>query len=285
MPELPEVETIRRDLEKKILHKRISVVNILETKTVRGKAPLFLSVLKNNSFIKIDRIGKLMIFKLEKNNLAMLSHLKMTGQLIYEDKNKIIIGGHDEKKKIIPQNPHTRVIIIFKDKSRLYFNDMRKFGYLEIVNQKQLENIIAKYGIEPGLKNFTLKNLIDVFRNKKTSVKAVLLDQNLIAGIGNIYADEILFSAGVKPDRLGFELTQKEIKKIHEASLCIIKKAIKYRGTTFNNYVDSEGKQGGFYKLLKIYDRKGEKCYRCKSIIEKTRIAGRGTYYCPKCQK
>lgn len=285
MPELPEVETIRRDLKAKILHKKISAVNILEKKTVRGEAPLFSSALKNNTFKKIERIGKLMIFILEKKELALLVHLKMTGQLIYEYKNKMIAGGHDDKQKILFPAKHTRVMIAFSDKSKLYFNDIRKFGYLEIVNKSQLEKVIEKYGIEPGLKNFTFNNLVDIFKNRKTSIKALLLNQNLIAGIGNIYADEILFSAGVKPSRIGSSLTKDEIKKIHISSLRIIKKAIKFRGTTFNNYVDSEGKKGHFYKLLKIYGRRDEKCRQCKNTIKKTRVAGRGTYFCDKCQK
>lgn len=285
MPELPEVETIKNDLKKAILKKKIEDIVIAKRNSIKNNPKDFNSILKNNIFTDIARIGKLMIFHLQ-NHKFLLIHLKMTGQLIYCDKSKCIKGGHEmpgvEEK--FP-NKFTRVIINFQDGGALYFNDMRRFGYLKIVDQKELEEIKSRFGIEPLTKNFKFEEFRNIFKSKKANVKSILLNQNLISGIGNIYADEILFAAGVKPARVAGGLSEKELKKIFMASEKVLAKAIKYRGTTFSDYVDSSGRKGGFIRLLKVYGREGEKCFRCGRVIRKIKIAGRGTRFCAECQK
>jgi formamidopyrimidine-DNA glycosylase len=273
--------------------------------------------LENNEIKDIDRIGKLLIFKLKYNykndntptpltkrghgrkvntptpfakggnkKLFLLFHLKMTGQLIYCSKDSIIAGGHSLPKLsgCLPNN-HSRALIEFADKSTLYFNDMRKFGYLQIVDEKKLWAIKESYGIEPLKDNFKLEKLSEIFKNRKISIKAVLLDQKSIAGIGNIYADEILFAARVLPNRPAYSLKKNEVAAILNAAKKIIKKAIEFKGTTFSDYADSEGNKGNFTKFLKVYGHTNQPCPVCQGLIKKIRVAGRGTHYCPVCQK
>ncbi|MFH1822529.1 MAG: bifunctional DNA-formamidopyrimidine glycosylase/DNA-(apurinic or apyrimidinic site) lyase [Patescibacteria group bacterium] len=312
MPELPEVETIKNDLNKKILRKKIIDLKILNKKSVKPNLNFFSKTLINLSITKIDRIGKLLIFYLSDRKHFLLIHLKMTGQLIYlphpclrlpaqagadrlakeRELNSIIAGGHflEGKQKItgigesLPSK-HTRIIFYFKDKSILYFNDLRKFGYARIVNEKELVNLKKEFGIEPLNKNFTLDSFKKIIQGKKTNIKAVLLNQKFIAGIGNIYADEILFAAGIKPARQANKLKKSEIEKIFKATNSMIKKAIKHRGTTFRNFLDSSGKRGNFSDFLQVYGRAGERCKKCRQgTVKKIKLAGRGTHYCPVCQ-
>lgn len=287
MPELPEVETIKNDLNKKVLNKRIIQVDVRQKKAIRGSLSIFVKTLLGKSFQKINRVGKLLIFKTKESEFYLLIHLKVTGQLIYCYKNGVVAGGHDFPKVEINKlpNKYSHVIFKFADLSQLFFNDMRKFGYLKIVSKKDLEKILAEYGLDPLSSSFKLNNFREIFKNKKTSVKAVLMDQKLIAGIGNIYADEILFQARIKPNRKVNTLKKEEIKNIFEAIKIVFKKAIKYRGTTFSDYVDASGNKGDFIRFLKVYRREGEKCEQCGNIIEKIKIAGRGTRYCNRCQR
>lgn len=297
MPELPEVETIKNDLAQTILNKKIVTIVINKENILRKSIKYFQNSLTDNSFTDINRRGKLIYLNLKKGNLFLLVHLKMTGQLIYCNKNKFIAGGHSNSKKEEEQflkkeitnfckpGKYTRVVFEFNDKSKLFFNDLRLFGYLDIVNKTELSKILNKFGIEPLTPNFKFKDFYNILQKRKTSIKAVILNQQLIAGIGNIYVDETLFMAGIMPDRPANKVTPKEAKKLFSAIEKILKKAIKYRGTTFSNYVDSKGEQGGFVKLLKIYGRQNQKCLNCGSIIQKTRVAGRGTRFCPNCQK
>lgn len=284
MPELPEVETIKNDLRKKILNVKIIKVDIRLNKIVKNSTLFFVKTIENNSITKIERRGKLIIFYLN-NNLFLLVHLKMTGQLIYIGKD-FIVGGHSQTGTInnLP-NKYSHVIFIFKDNSKLIYNDVRQFGYLEIVNKEELEKRLLGFGVEPLSRDFTFKKIKKILYNKKTNIKAFLLNQKYIAGIGNIYADEILFAAGVSPKRKTSSLKEKEIQKIFNATKEILKKAIKYRGTTFNDYRDAEGKKGKFFKMLKVYGRENEKCLDCQEVIKKIKVAGRGTRICEKCQK
>lgn len=287
MPELPEVETIKNDLKQKILKRRIKKVDLRLKKIVKSSQREFVLNLEKNNFQNIKRRGKLLIFYLSQKDKYLIIHLRMTGQLIYQKGKKITAGGHSDNSSITSlPNKHTHLIFNFSDGSKLFFNDLRRFGVVKIVSEKELEKITNNFGAEPLDKSFSLKILKDLFENKKGNIKAFLLNQKYIAGIGNIYADEILFEAGVLPDRKINSLKVEEIKKIYQAVKKILKKAVKYRGTTFNNYLDADGKRGKFLKLSKVYGREKEKCLRCqKSIIQKTRIAGRGTRYCKRCQK
>lgn len=286
MPELPEVETIRTDLEQKILNKKIRKLEVLRKGTVKNNSNDFLTSLQYNEFMSLGRIGKLLYFKLKTQNLWLLIHLKMTGQLIYCNKKDLIAGGHSDAQSIACEaGRHTRVWFEFSDGAKLFFNDMRAFGYLRLVNEQELETELKKFGPEPGSKEFTFSYFSDKLKRRTISIKAVLLNQQIVAGIGNIYADEILFASGVLPWRPALSIRTEEIKKIISNSKLILKKAIKNRGTTFNNYVDASGRKGNFVSLLKVYGRKGEKCFGCGGTLEKRRVAGRGTVYCRGCQK
>jgi formamidopyrimidine-DNA glycosylase len=295
MPELPEVETIRRDLSKKIIGKKITNVLVNRKNMIPGMtAKNFVDNLKGVSIKKIDRVGKLLIFNLKTKDSStkltaskfLLMHMKMTGQLIYCDNGSCTAGGHDFPKVDKLPNKYSHIIYYFADGSRLFFNDIRTFGYARIVNQKGLNEILQEFGIEPLRSKFTVDNLADIFKNRKTNVKNVLMNQKLIAGIGNIYADEILWDAKIKPTRIANKLTGQDIKNILIASNKIIKKAIEWRGTTFSNYVDGNGKKGNFTRLLKVYQKDGEQCPRCKNVkIKKIKVGQRGTHFCNKCQK
>lgn len=290
MPELPEVETIRRDLE--ILNgKTISDVEILFLKTAQPSAAFFKKNILGVKIKNINRIGKLLIIALN-NDYFLLVHLKMTGQLIYQAVGVKIYGGHSlikqSKVKAVGgelPNRHTRAIFKFKDGDFLFFNDLRKFGYLKLVNKNELEKItVSSYGPEPLTKEFTLEKFAVIFSGRRVNLKALLLNQKLIAGLGNIYVDESLFEAGLKPERIASSLNKKEIVKLFTAIIKVIKKAVKYRGTTFSNYSDGRGNKGNFSKLLKVYGRAKKPCLKCQQPITKIKLAGRGTHYCKYCQ-
>ena len=294
MPELPEVETIRRDLEGKIVRKKIANVEVRAKKIVKTNLKDFLNTLRGNQFSKIDRRGKLLIFSLKTGGQFLLVHLKMTGQLIYRYDRKTIAGGHNLPKNIgeLP-NKFTHLIFSFADKSKLYYNDMRKFGYMKIVGEEEKDKILAdNFGIDAMDEKFSLAVFKKILEERKKSIaKAVLMDQGAIAGIGNIYADEILYDSRIMPNRKVGTLKPEEFKKIYQSIKKVLKHAIRHKGTTFGtqlegHYVDSEGRQGNYLDFLKVYQREGEKCASCpKGIIAKKNIAGRSTRFCTAWQK
>ncbi len=283
MPELPEVETIRQGLKKQILHKPISKIIVKKTNLVRDNLQDFQAILQDNAISQIDRIGKLLLLKLAKQEKYLAIHLKMTGQLIYSFKDKLIAGGHNLPIVDDLPNKFSHIIFDFKDGSKLFFNDMRQFGYLQLLDKKSRGQIIKKYGIEPLSKNFTLANFKKIFNNRTGILKALLLNQQIISGLGNIYVDEVCFRARVRRVNT---LSDIELKALWQACQYIIKKAISKKGTTFSDYRDSENKSGNYSQYLKVYGRQGQKCVRCKSTkIKKITLAGRGTHFCPNCQK
>jgi formamidopyrimidine-DNA glycosylase len=210
----------------------------------------------------------------------------MTGQLIYERGKVLVAGGHTFPTLADPlPNKYSHVIISFADGGKLFFNDMRQFGYMELADEARLAAALASYGPEPLAQDF----IFDVFNvalgKRSIAIKAALLNQNIIAGIGNIYADESLFEAGIRPGRRVNSLKMTEKKALHAAIIKTLKKAMQYGGTTFSHYRDADGKHGNFTRLLKVYGRGGEICLRCKkTVLKKVKIAGRGTVFCPSCQ-
>ena len=286
MPELPEVQTIVDDLNRVILNKKIKKIDILLSKIIKGANNSFVSTLKNNSFQNINRRGKFIIISLKSGEFLVI-HLRMTGQIIYQQGNNLIAGGHSFKNNNFDlPNKQTHVIIYFKDGSRLFYNDQRQFGYLEIIGQKKVKILENRLGIEPLSRQFICSYFKKLLKGKKRNIKAFLLDQKHIAGLGNIYVDESLFLAHILPSRSTNSLEEKEIKDLYQAIKQVLRKAIKYRGTTFNNYKDAHGNRGSFINKLKVYGRENKKCSRCKKgVIKKTRLAGRGTRYCSNCQK
>jgi formamidopyrimidine-DNA glycosylase len=288
MPELPEVETIRRGLVKKIKDKKIVDIWIEPSfrKKISPSARKFLAVLKNNKFSDVKRRAKLIILLIT-DNLFVLVHLKMTGQLIYRTTAGTSAGGgHPINNQLLPSK-FTRVILSFDDQTNLYFNDIRKFGYLKLVDRNELDQELKKYGREPLEINFTFdyfKKILVVGRKRK--MKTFLLDQSLIAGLGNIYSDEICFEAGVRPTRRVESLSLEQRKNIYWQIKMVLKKALKYKGTSIDTYVISDGQQGRFQNYLKVYGRTGEKCFRCRQgVIIRIKFNGRSSCYCPDCQK
>jgi len=289
VPELPEVETIRSGLETKILNKKIVQIEIESSfeKKISPDKGEFLDLLIGQKIKQVLRRSKLLYLEINKN-LFLLIHLKMTGQLVYQDKvGQVIAGGHPIKELNKLPNKFTRVVFHFADKSVLYFNDIRKFGFMKLVDYAKLQQEKAKYGIEPIDHEYTF----DFFwtglkRRSKTTIKTLLLDQKFIAGLGNIYADETCFLSGVKPVRKVGTLTNQEAHLIFKNAKNIIKKAIKYRGTSFNTYMSSDGSRGNFQNKLFVYGRKDQLCKKCKKgKIKKTKIGNRSSSFCPICQK
>lgn len=281
MPELPEVETIKRGLEKLVLNKKIVQVKIFEDKEFIGESTSIL----NTKIIDLRRKGKALIFDLDNKN-SFLVHLRMTGQLIFCGDEKFG-GGHPNDNFVdkLP-NKQTRIQIIFNDKSNLFFNDQRKFGFLKVLRTVDVErdSFIKKLGKEPW--EITPKELFDKLKFKNISVKAAILDQTIIAGLGNIYADESLFFASVRPDRKCSELSLKDVEKIVEGAKKTMEDSLNAGGSTIRNYVKADGTKGNYLDLFaKVYGREGKKCEKCGSEIKKIRVAGRGTHFCERCQK
>jgi formamidopyrimidine-DNA glycosylase len=291
MPELPEVETIRFDLKLEILNKNIEKIEILDKKVIGKDSKKRYYNLKNLKIIDIDRQGKLLAFILS-NNMYLLIHLKMTGQLVLKNNKDIIAGGHPFSNKDISSaignslpNKHTRFVIYFSNKKTLFFNDIRRFGYVSLVNKKEWLRIKSTYGPEPLKEEFSLSKFQDILQVRKAPIKAILLNQKLISGLGNIYVDESLFEANIDPRREAKLLKKEEINNLFKSIKKVIKEAIKYRGTTFSNYVDSKGRAGNFSNRLKVFGRQGQNCLNCGRVIKKIKVAGRGTHICENCQK
>ncbi|MEX0649768.1 MAG: bifunctional DNA-formamidopyrimidine glycosylase/DNA-(apurinic or apyrimidinic site) lyase [Candidatus Andersenbacteria bacterium] len=287
MPELPEVETVRLGLMRRIIGKEITRVQVKKAKLIRGvSAPVFVRTLKGSRFGHIDRIGKLLILSLMGKDRYVLVHLKMTGQLIYQKNSTVIAGGHQWPPISggLP-NAYSHIIIDFADGGRLFFNDLRQFGYMELASAKRRQEVLDTYGVDPLLGKFTYTAFRDALAKRSRTLKAVLLDQSVIAGIGNIYADEICFHARIRPNRSVKSLSEKELKALFVATKHIMKRALEHGGTTFKDYRDSDGAKGNFTALLKVYGRGGAPCKRCRQqLIKKIQHAGRGTHFCLRCQ-
>ena len=287
MPELPEVETVRLQLKHKILAKTIKSVEIFDMRTVEHNCQ-FTKKLVGKQIVDIDRVGKLMIFSfVGENNLFLLAHLKMTGQFFFVDKKGEVAGGGHSMTVADTKLPtkHTRVAFYFTDGTTLYFNDMRLFGYTRLASAKEVAEARKGFGPEPIDPEFDVDWFVTHVRKRQSPIKAVLLDQSFIAGLGNIYVDEALWRAKVRPMRKASTLTKKEAAAIAAASGDVMREAIEVGGTTFQHFVDAEGNQGNFTQYLKVFGKQGTNCPRCDQVIRKTRCAGRGTHCCPGCQK
>lgn len=288
MPELPEVETVRRQLDSTIANKKIIDVNIRVSKLIKTPLAQFKRVVINSEIKAVKRRAKILILELT-NGYSILVHLKMTGQLIYKKNDKLKGGGHpiNGGTKDLP-NKYSHIFFIFSDGTMLFFNDLRRFGYMKLVKNSELQNLFkeSKLGPEPLSDNFSYMIFENLLKNKKNSkIKPLLMDQTFISGIGNIYAIESCFAAGIKPIRRVATLTKNEKKKLYKNLIRILKSAIKKQGTSAKNYVDAYGEPGRYVPLLKVYGRKGESCLKCKATIKAIHLGGRGTTYCPNCQK
>ncbi len=271
MPELPEVETIRRQLNLLLAGKKIKGVEILLPKIVKAPLAEFQKATRGAKIKEFKRRAKILIIELA-NGWSLLMHLKLSGQLIF----------NGQKGK------YTHVIFHFSNNSHLIFNDRRQFGYIKLVKTGDLEDFLAKenFGPEPFDKNFSLAKFVSrLDRRPNAKIKQFLLDQTNIAGIGNIYSDEILFASCVHPLRKIKDLKPNETKAIFQNIRKILTEAIRLKGTSANLYIDVYGKPGDFLKKLKVYGHEGEKCFKCKGKINRIKLGGRSAHFCPACQK
>lgn len=286
MPELPEVETVRLQLKHKVVGRTIDTVEVFHMKTVEHD-PSFQKKLRGKKIDDIDRIGKLLIFSFEnESNLFLLAHLKMTGQFFFVGGGETVGGGHSMAvgDRELPGR-HTRVAFHFTDHTSLFFNDMRLFGYTKLATAKAMDEARKGFGPEPIDPEFDIDWFVTQARKRKMPIKGVLLDQSFVAGLGNIYVDEALWRAQVRPMRKANTLTKKEAAAIAAASGDVMRESIAVGGTTFQHFVDTGGDNGNFSDYLKVFGKQGQVCSRCGGTILKTRCAGRGTHYCSKCQK
>lgn len=286
MPELPEVQTIVNELSRKIKGKKIKEVAAIDAKRSALPSPGVLRTKLIGQTVKaVKRRGKMIDIDLGGDH-NILIHLKMTGQLVYVAKSgKKLSGGHPIGTVGELPNKFSHVIIYFTDGSVLYFNDIRKFGWVKYATNVERDMARQKYGLEPFDKEYTLENFTKlVKRSSKKKIKQLLMDQEKISGIGNIYADEACFNAKIKPMRLAGSLKSLEIRDLYTGIPKILKFAISKGGTTADNYVRTDGSKGQMIKFLKVYQRNGKKCVRCGGTIKKVRQGGRGTHYCPDCQ-
>lgn len=282
MPELPEVETIAIQLHANLAGKVIVGLNVLNPKSFVGKK---IDVV-GQKIVSIHRRAKVLVFELL-NGKFMLFHLKMTGQLIYIDHNKRIAGGHaDHDWHATLPNKHTRIIFGLGKDRTLFFNDMRKFGWCKVVTPAEMDDYFTKYGPEP-LPHIDLTALkTRASKMPKAMIKKFIMDQGVIAGIGNIYADETLYAARIYPKRLVSSLSDAEWKSIASNAERILKLAVSKGGTTDSDYVNAYGEKGGMQDYLAVYHHTGEPCpNKCGGTVKRIIIGGRGTHFCPKCQK
>lgn len=274
MPELPEVETVVRGLREVICGKTIDEVEVYEEMIIGYPQEIseFKNNLENREITGMGRRGKYIVLELEKEFLLII-HLRMTGKLLIKQQ------GEEMDK-------HTRVILKLKEGIDVHFNNVRKFGRMYLVNKNSTDKAggFDNLGPEPLDSDFSPEVMQEIISNKTASIKSVLLDQKNIAGLGNIYTDEALFRAGIKPDKTAKKLQKKEIKKLYESIITVLKAGIKYKGTSFSDYVNALGESGDFQEKLMVYGKDGEKCPKCDCEISRTKISGRATHYCPECQ-
>ncbi len=274
MPELPEVETIKESLKQKIVFKKIEDAEILCPKLIKFPEPAcFLKSIKSKKIKSMERRGKYLIAKLS-NHYNLIIHLGMTGQLIYT------------KADAIPMvDKHTHLFFNFDDQTQLQYNDVRKFGAIWLVKDGSLRYVsgLSQLGPEPLSEDFSIE-YFEGLLDKKSIIKYVLLNQKNLAGLGNIYVDEILFRAGIYPERMAQNLSLLERKRLYYIIGEVLREAVKARGTSVVNYTDDQGRKGDFQNYLKVYKRLGNPCFKCSTLIERMVLAGRGTYFCPKCQ-
>lgn len=304
MPELPEVETIRRGLERRIVGLQIADVVVFpggEKCFPNDRATIERFVI-GASIQQVKRQGKVILIELT-NGYTLLVHLKMTGQLVFVSNHYSIInnpnstfndshgrfaGGHPNDSLVgkLPDRS-TRVCISFADGSQLFFNDQRKFGWVKVMPNAQIPGIpfFRTLGPEPLEPSFTPALLVErLAKRPQSTIKGALLDQSVVAGIGNIYSDESLWGARIHPATRVRALAADDIVTLHHEIVYVLQLAIEKGGSTDKNYVDADGKKGSYLAFARVFRREGMPCPRCGAILEKIRVVGRGTHICPVCQ-
>ena len=277
MPELPEVETIRRDLEKEFIGRRVKSVEVDGLRSIRRhpNSRAFASRLEGRKVTGVVRRGKYLVIKLDGGDL-LVAHLGMSGQLLRVSSKE-------------PRDRHTHVVISFTQGGQLRFVDPRTFGELFVTTPEALPEEVpelAHLGFDPLDDVMSWTHFAELLYSKKTKLKPLLMDQRFVAGIGNIYADEILFAAGLRHDRGSETLTAQEVRRLYRAMVETLQDAIKHRGSSLadEQYRDLFGDVGDFQSQHKVYDREGLACRRCRNPIAKVKVNGRSTFHCPQCQ-
>jgi len=279
MPELPEVETVRRGLQQLAVGRTVLGVDVLNDGSFHAESPL-----DGARFVGARRRAKMLLLDLDDGRVLTV-HLKMTGQLVVRGSDDW--GGGHPSDSLIGELPDrsTRVVLDLDDGARLFFNDQRKFGWMRVVARETADEMTGGLGPEPMDDDAWPRFKALVRRHDRTVVKAALLDQGVVAGIGNIYADEALWGARVHPAaRIGV-LSDKALRRVLEEAAEVMTTSIELGGSTDRNYVDAEGRRGAYLDFARVFRREGQPCQRCGSTIVKTRVAGRGTHLCPKCQR
>lgn len=274
MPELPEVETVKCTLQAKLTGLTFTGAQVMLPKILRELEPEeFNKKIKNKKILKVSRRGKYLLINLS-GGYTMAVHLRMTGRLVYISDDR-------------PPAKHTHVVFHLDNGHRLFFADMRQFGMIWLAPTSSLESLSGykDLGVEPLDECFTRDFLKKELRRRHTRIKPLLLDQRFIAGLGNIYTDEALYRAGVDPERLAKTLTPRETAKLYHAVKDVLSEGIEHRGTTFRDFIDGDGRTGGYQEHLRVYNREGKPCPHCGRAIQKKKVGGRGSYYCPACQK
>jgi formamidopyrimidine-DNA glycosylase len=272
MPELPEVETIVQNLSSKLKGLEISSVRIIHPPVLRNKKPSLINDLKGRKVVGVRRRGKMLLINLERN-LSLLIHLKMTGQLLFYP------GGK-------PRDKHTHFILSFRGaKNELRFRDVRKFGFISCIRNLDIScaDELKNLGPEPLEIHFPLFKKL--FQGRKARLKSLLLNQNFIAGIGNIYADEILFQAKLHPLTPASHLGDGDLRRLLKAMRDVLRKAIFHKGSSIRSFTNAEGKRGEFQNYHQVYGRKSHSCFICGEKIMRLRLGGRSSFFCPRCQK
>ncbi len=270
MPELPEVETIKRDLSRLIIGRRILGIETDSVKQVQPSLKVVKKAIVGATIKKIGRRAKLLQIFLSNGKILMV-HLKLTGRLLV-------------RKKDGPPDNWQRVVIYLSGDNELRFCDLRKFGWIKLLDARSWKLEAEKFGPEP-LDDLTLAKFKAVLASSSRPVKIVLLDQKKISGVGNIYACEALFLARIDPRRPANQVTAKEVSALYRAIEKVLKAGIKYRGASDQHYLDALGQKGSYQEHFLVYAREGKKCFDCSGTVKKIKIGGRGTYFCPRCQR
>jgi len=274
MPELPEVETVKRTLEKLVVGKVVKEIDIYYPKIIRTPNEIeeFRLLLKGETVQAIGRRGKYLLFYLK--NLILISHLRMEGKYLFSDDNQAVI------------DKHTHIVFKFEDGSSLSYRDVRKFGTMDLIPNEQLEDFHAlkKLGQEPLDLGFDIEQFRKELKGRKAPIKQLLLNQEIISGLGNIYVDDSLAYSKINPNAPGDSLTDKEIETLVEAIKTVLNKAIEYGGSSIRTFESIYGR-GSMQDHLIVYGKEGKPCIFCGSPIKKVKLAGRGTHFCPECQK
>jgi formamidopyrimidine-DNA glycosylase len=274
MPELPEVETVKRTLEKKLAGLAFQAVDLYMPKIVRlPPADEFAISLVGKKILRLGRRGKYLLLHLS-GGLTLVIHLRMTGRLVYISPDA-------------PMEKHTHAVFTLSNGDQLRYTDSRQFGRMMLAPTAGLDEMpgLKTLGVEPLSENFNREFMKKELKRRRTRLKSLLLDQSFIAGLGNIYVDEALHRAGLHPERLALDLSPRETTRLYQAIKDVLNEGINNRGTSFRDYVDGDGRPGNYQEMLAVYGKEGKPCLKCGKPINRIRVAGRSSYFCPHCQK